>query len=164
MQAVPQPYDIVITTNSGYPLDQNLYQTVKGLSAAAKIVKDGGVIIAAAECSDGYPDHGNYREMLTESESMACFLAHMREDRFNITDRWQVQVQAMVHQKAEVYLYTCGLTDAEVEGAHMRPVHDIAKLVKELVAKKGPDTRICVLPEGPQTIPYVEGEQGVRCH
>lgn len=158
MQAVPQPYDIVITTNSGYPLDQNLYQTVKGLSAAAKIVKDGGVIVAAAECSDGYPDHGNYREMLVESESMACFLKHMREDKFNVTDRWQVQVQAMVHQKADVYLYTSGLTDAEVEAAHMRPVHDIAELVKELVAKKGPDTRICVLPEGPQTIPYVEGE------
>lgn len=158
MQAVPQPYDIVITTNSGYPLDQNLYQTVKGLSAAAKIVKDGGVIVAAAECSDGYPDHGNYREMLVESESMACFLKHMREDKFNVTDRWQVQVQAMVHQKADVYLYTSGLTNAEVEAAHMRPVHDIAELVKELVAKKGPDTRISVLPEGPQTIPYVEGE------
>ena len=158
MQAVPEPYDIVITTNSGYPLDQNLYQTVKGLSAAAKIVKDGGVIIAAAECSDGYPDHGNYREMLTESHSMACFLQNMREERFDVTDRWQVQVQAMVHQKADVYLHTSGLTDAEVEGAHIRPCHDIGALVSKLVAERGPDVRICVLPEGPQTIPYVKGE------
>lgn len=158
MQAVPQPYDIVVTTNSGYPLDQNLYQAVKGLSAAAKIVKDGGVIIAAAECSDGYPDHGNYRQMLLNTPSMECFLRQMREDRFNVTDRWQVQVQALVQQKADVYLYTSGLTDQEVEDAHLRPCHDIAAFVQELVTKIGPEARICVLPEGPMTIPYVEGE------
>ena len=157
MQAVPQPYDMVITTNSGYPLDQNLYQTVKGLSAAAKIVKDGGVIIAAAECSDGYPDHGNYRQMLLNTPSMECFLHQMREDRFNVTDRWQVQVQALVQQKADIYLYTSGLTDEEVEDAHLLPCHDIAALVQELVGKIGPEARICVLPEGPMTIPYVEG-------
>ncbi|NLJ26308.1 MAG: nickel-dependent lactate racemase [Firmicutes bacterium] len=156
MQAVSEPYDIVITTNSGYPLDQNLYQTVKGLSAAAQIVKDGGVIIAAAECSDGYPSHGNYREMLLESPSMECFLRHMREDRYDVTDRWQVQIQAMVHHKAEVYLYTDGLTDEEIKDAHLRPCHDMAALVSELVSDRGPGVRICVLPEGPMTIPYVK--------
>lgn len=157
MQAVTEPYDIVITTNSGYPLDQNLYQTVKGLSAAAQIVKEGGVIIAAAECSDGYPDHGNYRQMLLESHSMECFLQHMTEDRFSITDRWQVQIQALVHQKAEIYLYTDGLTDEEIGNAHLRPCDDITALVKELVAERGSEnTRICVLPEGPMTIPYVK--------
>ena len=154
MQAVEEPYDIVITTNSGYPLDQNLYQTVKGLSAAARIVKDGGVIIAAAECSDGYPDHGNYRDMLLASKSMDCFLAELTDARFNITDRWQVQVQAMVHQKAEIYLYTSGLTDDEVRDAHIQPVRDISQLVKELTAGKE-NVRICALPEGPQTIPYI---------
>ncbi|NMB46591.1 MAG: nickel-dependent lactate racemase [Firmicutes bacterium] len=155
MQAVAEPYDIVITTNSGYPLDQNLYQTVKGLSAAAQIVKDGGVIIAAAECSDGYPNHGNYREMLLESPSMDCFLQHLREERYNVTDRWQVQVQALVHQKADIYLYTDGLTDEEIKNAHLQPCHDIAALVRDLVEERGEDTRICVLPEGPMTIPYV---------
>ena len=157
MQAVVEPYDIVITTNSGYPLDQNLYQTVKGLSAAAQIVKDGGVIIAAAECSDGYPAHGNYREMLLESRSMECFLQHMREERYNVTDRWQVQVQALVSERADIYLYTDGLTDEEIHAAHLRPCHDIAELVEDLVAEQSPeDVRICVLPEGPMTIPYVK--------
>ena len=56
----PRPFDIVITTNSGYPLDQNLYQAVKGMSAAAEIVRPGGTIICAAECRDGLPDHGSY--------------------------------------------------------------------------------------------------------
>ena len=63
-QPVDAPFDLVITTNSGYPLDQNLYQAVKGMSAAARIVRPGGAIIAAAECSDGLPDHGNFKQLL----------------------------------------------------------------------------------------------------
>ena len=51
MRAVAAPYDVVLTTNSGYPLDQNLYQTIKGISAAAKIVKPGGAILAASACT-----------------------------------------------------------------------------------------------------------------
>ena len=64
MRAVPAPFDVVLTTNSGYPLDQNLYQAVKGMSAAAQIVKPGGVIVCAAECRDGLPSHGSYGEVL----------------------------------------------------------------------------------------------------
>ena len=64
MRAVPAPFDVVLTTNSGYPLDQNLYQAVKGMSAAAQIVKPGGAIVCAAECRDGLPSHGSYGEVL----------------------------------------------------------------------------------------------------
>ena len=64
MRQVPAPFDLVLTTNSGYPLDQNLYQAVKGMSAAAKIVKHGGTIICAAECRDGLPSHGSYGAVL----------------------------------------------------------------------------------------------------
>ena len=149
MQAVPEPYDIVITTNSGYPLDQNLYQTVKGMSAAAKIVKEGGVIIAAAECSDGYPNHGNYRDILIKSPSMCHFLEHVAEKQYNVTDRWQVQIQAMVQVKADVYLYTDGLTDEELRDRAHQALRDISALVKELVEERGGKCPICVLPEGP---------------
>ena len=69
MRSVGSPFDVVITTNSGYPLDLNLYQAVKGMSAAAKVVRDGGAIICAAECSDGVPEHGEYRRMLTQRDS-----------------------------------------------------------------------------------------------
>ena len=64
MQPVDRPFDIVVTTNSGYPLDQNLYQAVKGMSAAAEVVRPGGTIICAAECRDGLPDHGSYGALL----------------------------------------------------------------------------------------------------
>src|SRR5207247_6734032 len=64
MQPVDAPFDVVLTTNSGFPLDQNLYQAVKGMSAAAKVVKAGGTIVCAAECSDGLPSHGSYGQVL----------------------------------------------------------------------------------------------------
>src|SRR4029079_19034106 len=55
MRAVEAPFDVVLTTNSGFPSDQNLYQAVKGMSATAKVVKPGGTIVCAAECRDGLP-------------------------------------------------------------------------------------------------------------
>jgi len=66
-----QSFDVVVTTNSGYPLDQNLYQAVKGMSAAAQVVKDGGVIICAAECRDGLPAHGSYGAVLASAPTPA---------------------------------------------------------------------------------------------
>ena len=64
MIPVSQLYDIVITTNSGYPLDQSLYQSGKGMSAASKIVKEGGAIICVSACEDGIPDYGGYLDLL----------------------------------------------------------------------------------------------------
>ena len=68
MVKVREPYDVVLTSNSGYPLDQNLYQTVKGMSAANRIVREGGAIIMAAACADGLPDHGKYAALLAEAD------------------------------------------------------------------------------------------------
>ena len=70
-QSVDAPFDIVITSNNGYPLDQNLYQSVKGMTAAAQIVRPGGAIVAVAECRDGLPEHGNYKTLLRMRESSA---------------------------------------------------------------------------------------------
>ncbi len=69
MRPVDRPFEVVVTTNSGYPLDQNLYQAVKGMSAAAEIVREGGTIICAAECRDGVPDHGEYGRILRGGRS-----------------------------------------------------------------------------------------------
>ena len=74
MCPVDSPFDVVLTTNSGYPLDQNLYQAVKGMSAAAKVVKPGGTIVCAAECRDGLPNHGSYGEVLALRPTPAALL------------------------------------------------------------------------------------------
>ncbi len=85
MRPVVAPFDVVITSNSGYPLDLNLYQAVKGMSAAAQIVKPGGDIIVAAECWDGIPEHGEYGRLLREATSAQELLSTIRAPGFRCT-------------------------------------------------------------------------------
>ena len=156
MVGTPRPFDIVITTNSGYPLDLNLYQTVKGMSAAAQVVKPGGAIIIAAECWDGIPDHGQYGQLLAEASSPRELLDMIMAPGFLKQDQWQAQIQAQIQLKADVYVRTDNLTDAQIRGALLKPCHSIEQTVAELRSRYGPDAIICVLPEGPQTIPFLE--------
>jgi nickel-dependent lactate racemase len=155
MYAVDQPFDIVITTNSGYPLDQNLYQTVKGMSAAALIVRPGGVIISTSECSDGVPNHGNYAKILQMRDTPQELLDMINDPSFSMFDQWQVQVQAIIQIKADCYLYSL-LDDDTVRKAKFKPIADLAKTLNELIQRQGPKARVAVLPYGPLTIPYVK--------
>lgn len=154
MYPVDQPFDIVITTNSGYPLDQNLYQTVKGMSAAAQIVKQGGAILSCSECSDGVPDHGNYAKILKMRNTPHELLDMINNPEFRIFDQWQVQAQAMIQSKAHCYLYS-SLSDQTVKDAMFIPVASPCDAITELLEKK-PGASIAVLPLGPLTIPYVK--------
>lgn len=156
MVAVPQPFDIVITTNSGYPLDLNLYQAVKGMSAAAQVVRPGGAIIIAASCWDGIPDHGLYGKLLREAASPQQLLERISAPGFLEQDQWEAQIQAQIQLKAEVYVRSHNLTDEQITAALLRPCHRIEDTLEELLRRYGRRARICVLPEGPQTIPYVQ--------
>jgi nickel-dependent lactate racemase len=153
-QPVDRLFDVVLTTNSGYPLDQNLYQAVKGMSAAARIVRPGGAIIAAAECSDGLPDHGNYKELLRMRETAEELLAMIEAPGFARYDQWQAQSQALVQRKAQVYLHST-LAPELVRSAMLEPAPDIEATLAALLARLGPGARVAVLPEGPQTVPYL---------
>jgi nickel-dependent lactate racemase len=155
MRAVDAPFDVVLTTNSGFPLDQNLYQAVKGMSAAAKVVKSGGTIVCAAECRDGLPSHGSYGEVLASQPSPERLLAMINTPGYSAPDQWQVQIQAQVQLKAAVMVKTGGLTPAAVRAAHFQPVDDVGAAVADAMRHAGPDATLCVLPHGPQTIPYL---------
>jgi nickel-dependent lactate racemase len=154
MAAVSHTFDIVVTTNSGYPLDQNLYQAVKGISAAAEIVREGGTIVCAAECRDGLPEHGSYATLLAKGDSPAALLRMIEGSAVTIPDQWQVQVQARIQQRATVLVHADGLTGEQLRAAHFLPADDVSDVVASLVRAQ-PDARICVLPDGPQTIPYL---------
>ena len=155
MQAVDEPFDVVVTTNSGYPLDLNLYQTVKGMSAAAQIVRPGGAIVVASSCWDGLPEHGNYKDLLRMSSSAEDMLRRVEAPGFRMHDQWQGQVQGLIQKKARVFLKSDGLTPAQVREAHLEPIDDVSVTVERLLAEYGPGARLAVLPQGPQTIPYV---------
>jgi nickel-dependent lactate racemase len=155
MRAVEAPFDVVVTTNSGYPLDQNLYQAVKGMSAAAKVVKEAGTIICAAECRDGIPNHGAYGEILASRRSPRELLDMITAPGFSRPDQWQVQIQALVQLKARVLVKAGCLSDDQIRAAHFQPIDDISIAVGQALNDAGPHATLCVLPNGPQTIPYL---------
>ena len=158
MIACDRPYPIVITTNSGYPLDQNLYQTDKGLSAAAQIVAEGGLIICASECSDGFPAHGNYRQLLFGHATPRDLLNTILSPGFAVFDQWEAQIHAGICLKARVALYSTLPAD-EVRHAYLEPIEDLNNFIAAEVERAGSDAPVAVLPEGPQTIPYLVGEK-----
>ena len=149
-----EAFEIVVTSNSGYPLDQNLYQAVKGMSAAAQILTKGGLIISAARCNDGFPDHGNFKGFLFEHDSPQAMLDKIYSPEFEQLDQWQVQLLAIILKKGRVGLFSI-LPDESVSNAHMVPVSDIRVTMDEEIKRLGRTPKIAILPEGPQTIPYL---------
>lgn len=162
MCPVPERYDVVVTSNAGFPLDQNLYQAVKGMSAAAQVVRDGGTIVCAAECRDGFPEHGSYREELLREPSPTRLVAAIEARPRTVPDQWQVQVQARVQQRARVVMHTSYLSAEALASAHLESTDDVGATVLDALAAAGPEARVCVLPEGPVTIPYVASESEPR--
>ncbi|AET66581.1 hypothetical protein Desor_0905 [Desulfosporosinus orientis DSM 765] len=148
-------YDVVITSNAGYPLDQNLYQAVKGMDAARMIVKEGGTIICAAECSEGMPEHGNFKEILKMRSTPKELLEMINEPSFQMFDQWEAQRLAMIQEWADVYVYST-LPEESTKIAKLKATKNIEQTLNELKNKYGNEMSIAVLPFGPFTIPYVE--------
>ena len=160
VQRVDKPFDVVLSTNGGYPLDRNLYQAVKGLAAAERVVRPGGTIVMAAACADGTPAGSAFAEVLAQAASAEML---DRATAVSRTDAWQAQVLGRILKKAQVWLHSDGLNDAEVRGAFARPVPDVSDAVAEALETAGDtagDTagrgaRLCVLPLGPLTVASV---------
>lgn len=154
MQRVKEPFEVVVTTNSGYPLDMNLYQGVKGMSAAARIVAEGGTIILAAECREGVPAKSPLDQLLREARSSEEILTMLATPGFVRPEQWQAQIQALIQRRARVRVHSM-IPDEVLRAAHLEPCPDIAATVREELEKRGPQSRVAVLPQGPLTIPYL---------
>jgi nickel-dependent lactate racemase len=154
MQKVKAPFEIVVTTNSGYPLDLNLYQGVKGMSAAARIVQEGGTIILACECREGVPPGSHLDKLLRSASNPEEILTTLTTAGYVRPEQWQAQIQALIQRKSEVLVYS-SLSPEIIRAAHLVPCADIRQAVEERLARLGPDARVAVLPQGPLTIPYL---------
>jgi nickel-dependent lactate racemase len=154
MRRVKQPFDIVVTTNSGYPLDQNLYQGVKGMSAGARILAENGLLILACECREGAPPGSSFDRLLQSVSGPEEMLARLATPGFVRPEQWQAQIQALLQRRARILLHS-SLPDEAVRRAWLTPCHDIAAAVQDELARLGPEARVAVLPQGPLTIPYL---------
>ncbi|HUZ76170.1 MAG TPA: nickel-dependent lactate racemase [Chloroflexota bacterium] len=156
MRAVPQPYDVVVTTNAGYPLDLNLYQTVKGMSAAGQIVRPGGAIVVASECSDGVPEHGNFKKLLRDAGTPERLLEMVHQPGFHVHDQWEAQLLAQLRLKASIYLKAGYLSDSQISELMLEPIASVDDCVNRLLEDMDPNASVGVLTQGPMTIPYVQ--------
>jgi|TARA_B100001964_G_scaffold237896_1_gene302308 nickel-dependent lactate racemase len=154
MQEVAEPFDIVVTTNSGYPLDLNLYQGVKGMSAGARIVKKDGILILACECREGVPAKSPMDKLLRSTASSEEILAILATPGFVRPEQWQAQIQSLIQRQAHILVHS-SLEESTVREAHLEPCVDISETVRHLLGRMGPDARVAVLPQGPLTIPYL---------
>ncbi len=154
MQAVDKPFDIVVTTNSGYPLDLNLYQGVKGMSAGARILKENGLLILACECREGVPANSPMDQLLKSAESPEAILTLLASPGFLRPEQWQAQIQALIQRRARVQVYS-SLDPATITGAHLVHCQNIAQAVAAELSELPTTARVAVLPQGPLTIPYL---------
>ena len=143
------PADIVISTNGGYPLDQNVYQAVKGMTTAEATVKEGGVIIMLALSNDGIGGDHFYHQLADEPDirkTMDVFLSRGRNE--TVPDQWQTQIFLRILMKAKV-IYVSSLSADIVEKMHMIPASSLdeaVKLAKRILAKDS--VTITAIPDG----------------
>ena len=140
--------DIVITTNGGYPLDQNMYQAVKGMTAAEATVRRGGVIIMLAESGDGIGGDHFYHQLADEpdiSKTMAQFLSRGRDE--TVPDQWQTQILLRILAHASV-IYVSKMPDEVVEEMHMIPAHSLAEAIEKAKNIVGGEAKIAAIPDG----------------
>jgi nickel-dependent lactate racemase len=153
MQRQEQPFDIVVTSNSGYPLDQNLYQGVKGMSAGVRILKPGGLLILACECREGVPASSPMERLLRSAgsieEVMACLMSGEARP-----EQWQAQIQALIQRRARVMVHS-SLPEEVLRACHLEPCGDIGLAVSRELQRLGRQGRVAVLPQGPLTVPYL---------
>jgi lactate racemase len=152
VRPVDAPFDLVVSTNGGHPLDRNLYQAVKGMAAAERIVRPGGIIVMAAACEDGVPAGGAFARLLAAARTPADLADAAGAPEL---DRWQAQVLGRVLARAEVQLYTMGLDGVDGMGALLTIVPALDGAVQAALARLGPGARVAVMPEGPLTVATV---------
>jgi lactate racemase len=154
---IAHPYDIVVTTNMGYPADTTLYQSVKGMSVAAEGVREGGAILLVAGCEEGIGSD-DYAEGLRQAGSPLALLEHILHTEQPRHDQWQIQCQAMVQGKARVLLHS-QLTPDQARSAHLEPLDQPSEALRALVADaqaNGREGSVLILPYGQLTVPVLK--------
>jgi nickel-dependent lactate racemase len=149
---VEAPFDLVVSTNGGHPLDRSLYQAVKGMAAAERIVRDGGIVVMAAACEDGVPAGGSFARLLDVARSPQDLADDAGGPEL---DRWQAQVLGRVLARAEVHLHAGGLDERAIAGALLVPAPDLDGAVAAALGRLGPAPRVAVIPQGPLTVATV---------
>ena len=152
---IPEPVDIVVTSAAGYPLDLTFYQGIKGMIAAAPIVKPGGTIIIAQENAEGVGGD-EFRDLMLSITSPADNIAEAMRGEVASVDQWQLQEFEKVLRVAEVWNYSDRMPSELQNKLFVRPLTSVEAGITDALRKHGPDAQIAVIPEGPYVLCEVE--------
>jgi len=157
--AIPEPVDVVVTTNAGYPLDLTYYQGIKGMIAAVPILKRGGTILIAHECAEGIGG-AEFTGLMQSVDDPHDYIARTWDDRVFCLDQWQLHEQVKVLRWAgEVLNLSGGLTAEQQAQCFVTPLESLEEGVARALTKHGPNATLAVIPEGPYVLACLAGDR-----
>jgi nickel-dependent lactate racemase len=151
---VPEPLDVVVTSAAGYPLDTTWYQTIKGLTGALPIVKQGGTIVIAASLTEGLGSP-EFQALLADNPNLDVFLERILGKDYFVMDQWQLEEFVKVFKRCKIKVVTHGLPAATLQKCHVEHAATVEKAVADSLNEYGPKARVAVIPKGPYVLPYV---------
>jgi nickel-dependent lactate racemase len=151
---VGAPFDIVVTSGAGYPLDTTWYQAIKGLSGALPIVKQGGTIIIAASLSEGLGSP-EFQRLIADYPDLEAFKRRIMEKDYFTLDQWELQEFALVAERCKVKVVSEGITSDTLRRCHVEPAKSVEQAVADSLQEYGSAAKIAVLPQGPYVVPFV---------
>ncbi len=155
---VPKPADIVVTSSAGYPLDLTFYQAIKGLVGVLPILKQGSTVILVASLAEGLgSDH--FRSVYDDFDRWEDFRRLLWSPDYFRYDQWMVQEQMKVAEKADIWVYSDGVSPDELARVKVRPLEDLQRGLEEALKKHGPEATVVVVPEGPYVMPTITDGQ-----
>ncbi len=155
---VPHPFDVVLTTGGGYPLDATFYQTIKGLLTALPIIKERGTIVLVAELSEGIGDK-EFTKLILDVSDIQQFMRDITSADYFVIDQWQLEMLAHALKKAEVFAFAPGLDSDTLGKLFVTPFDSIQEALEAALAKYGQKASLAVLPQGPYLLPVLKGRE-----
>jgi Uncharacterized conserved protein len=155
MEIPCEPADIVITSNSGYPLDINLYQSVKGLDTAAAAAKDGAVLIISTECPEGI-SHSGFSEVYKNGKNEGELLSALRSQEIKVYDQWGAQVMLKLSQKYKIIIVTNNISKQALREMFLDHADNLQEAYEKAKKIKGKNASVNIIPEGPVIIPIIK--------
>jgi lactate racemase len=149
----PVEAEIAISTNGGYPLDQNIYQAVKGMTAAEATCREGGVIIMVAACNDGHGGRSFYENMAVAKNPGEVLDRVLKVDRNDtLPDQWEFQILARILDKYTVILVTDMCDPDIIKNMHMQHAYTLEEALNRAFELKGSQAKVAVVPDGVSVI------------
>ncbi|MFP6677870.1 MAG: nickel-dependent lactate racemase [Pirellulaceae bacterium] len=149
---IDQPVDVVVTSAAGYPLDTTFYQSVKGMVAAAAVVKPGGTVVVAAGMSEGIGSD-EFASLFDRHDTVDDFMdSLMNDEDYFVMDQWQLEELAKVTKKAKIRVYTDGLSPHQINRLFVQSVPSVEVAVAEAMRCYGSHATIAVMPKGPYVL------------